>query len=140
MKATGLAAWIIPALLLCPAAHASQGNTQPVVTPQETACEALVKGVATAKAPGVTPPVITRKVEAKYSLAAFKAKAAGVVIVCAVIDAQGRVNRSAVKQSADPTLESPAIEALKRWRFRPAQLNGVPVPIAVELELVFALR
>jgi protein TonB len=132
--------WIAALLLLSPATQATQGPPPQQAPLQETACEALVKGVATAKDPGIIHPVITRKVEAKYSIAAYKAQSRGVVILCAVIDTRGRVDRSAVKRTDDPLLDAPALDALKQWRFRPAQLNGAPVPIAVELEFVFALR
>ena len=138
--ATAPTTWIAAVLLLSTAAQASQGNPQQEAAPQETACEAVVKGVATGKAPGITQPVITRKVEAKYTPAAYKAKASGVVILCAVINPQGRVDRSAVKRSDNSLLDPSALDALKRWRFRPARLNDRPVAIAVELEFVFNLR
>lgn len=135
-----ISSWVAAVLLLSPGFQLNQGPPAQQAPLQETACEALAKGVATMKSPGITQPVITRKVEAKYSVGAYKAKVSGAVILCAIVDTKGRIDRLAVKSSADPLLEEPALEALKRWRFRPAQLNGVPVSVAVELEFVFTLR
>ena len=39
-----------------------------------------------------------------------------------------------------PLLDQSALEAAKQWEFKPALLNGEPVPVLVMLELNFTLR
>ncbi len=49
------------------------------------------------------------------------------VIVYAVINVEGKMEQISVKQSPDPMLIEPMINALSKWIFRPARLNGEPV-------------
>jgi TonB family protein len=37
-------------------------------------------------------------------------------------------------------LDENAIQALKQWRFRPGMRNGVPVDVALNIEVNFNLR
>ena len=50
------------------------------------------------------------------------------VIVYGEINLEGRLERISVKESPDPALNAPVLEALSKWIFRPARLNGEPVP------------
>ncbi len=51
------------------------------------------------------------------------------VIVYAVINAEGKAEQLSVKQSPDSLLNTPIMNALSEWIFRPAQLNGEPIAI-----------
>jgi protein TonB len=73
-----------------------------------------------------------------YPRIAQNARVEGVVILEAVIDAQGRVERVGVLRSI-PQLDQAAIEAVKQWTFTPTLLNGVPVPIVMTVTLNFEL-
>jgi len=53
------------------------------------------------------------------------------VIVYAIINAQGKLQQVSVKQSPDERLNEPALTALSKWTFRPAEANGHPVAVKV---------
>lgn len=51
----------------------------------------------------------------------------GMVVIYAVIKADGTLGGLRVLSSPDPELEFVASEAVKQWRYQPAKLNGHPV-------------
>ena len=53
------------------------------------------------------------------------------VVLYAVVDAEGKVGHISVKQTPDPRVSGPIIEALRKWVFHPAQLNDKPVAVKV---------
>lgn len=55
------------------------------------------------------------------------------VVVYAVINAEGKMERLSVKGSPDWQLNEPLLKALEKWTFRPAVLNGTPVSVKVLL-------
>lgn len=84
----------------------------------------------------VRAPVRTRYVEPKYPLQAQWAKVGGTVIIEAAIGADGGVTDARVLESV-PMLDKAAIDAVRQWRFRPATVNGQPLPIVVRVEVAF---
>lgn len=63
----------------------------------------------------------------------------GVVILEAVINVRGEVERLRVMRSA-PLLDRAAVDAVQRWRYTPTLLNGVPVPVLLTITVHFTLR
>ena len=55
------------------------------------------------------------------------------VVIYAVVEKDGKVARISVKQTPDPRMSDPIVQALSKWVFRPAQLNGQPVAVKVLL-------
>ena len=51
----------------------------------------------------------------------------------------GRVTEAKVQQSV-PMLDDAAIEAVRQWEYRPTLLNGVPVPVVMDVTVNFQLR
>jgi TonB family protein len=45
-----------------------------------------------------------------------------------------------ILRSLYPDLDASAIDAVKRWRFKPAVLRGHAVPALVEVEMTFKLK
>jgi TonB family protein len=72
----------------------------------------------------------------------MRAKIQGVVVVEAVVDVDGRVDRARVAQSLDSTygLDEQALAAVRQWTFTPGQLNGDRVPVLVVLMVSFRLH
>jgi protein TonB len=64
----------------------------------------------------------------------------GTVIVEAIIDQQGQVTSVRVLKSLPMGLDNAAAEAVKKWRFRPAELNGKPVTVYFVLTVNFTLQ
>jgi TonB family protein len=54
-----------------------------------------------------------------------------VIVVYAVMDTQGGLQRLSVRQSPNQRLNASILAALAHWKFQPAQLNGHPVPLKV---------
>jgi protein TonB len=74
-----------------------------------------------------------------YPRIAQDAKIQGVVVLEAIIDTEGRIDRLRVLRSA-PLLDEAAIAAVKEWRYTPTQLNGVPVPVLMTITVHFRLH
>jgi hypothetical protein len=55
------------------------------------------------------------------------------VVVAAVVDKEGKVSHLTVKQTPDARVSGPIVQALSKWIFRPAFLNGQPVAVKVLL-------
>jgi periplasmic protein TonB len=74
-----------------------------------------------------------------YPPVAQRARVEGVVILEAVIDAQGRVASVRVLRSI-ALLDQAAADAVKQWRFTPALLNAEPVPVVMTVTVNFTLQ
>ncbi|PYT09492.1 MAG: hypothetical protein DMF49_01990 [Acidobacteria bacterium] len=79
------------------------------------------------------------KVEPEYPEMARKARVEGKVIIEAVIDTDGNVVDVKVLRSI-PLLDKAAIEAVKRWKYRPAMQHGRPVKVYFTVVVEFNLR
>jgi TonB family protein len=86
-----------------------------------------------------TAPVLLVKTEPAYSEEARKGKVQGTVILLIEIDSNGRPRDIRVRRPLGFGLEERAVEAVSRWRFRPAYRNGKPVPCSAEVEVNFRL-
>ena len=88
---------------------------------------------------GVTVPQVIYSPEPAFSDEARKAKQQGVVTLLLVVGKDGRPYNIRVGQSLGMGLDEKAIEAVTRWRFRPATLNGQPVATQIAVEVDFHL-
>jgi len=61
------------------------------------------------------------------------------LVVYAIINTEGKFEQISVKQSPDMQLNQPLLDALSKWVFRPAELNGEPVPAKVLLGIPVSL-
>jgi TonB family protein len=87
----------------------------------------------------VSAPQIITKVEPEYSEEARKAKYQGVVMLSIVVDANGIPRDIKVVRPLGLGLDEKAIEAVQRWRFRPAMKGGKPVAVTANVEVNFRL-
>jgi TonB family protein len=88
---------------------------------------------------GVSAPVPTYKPEPEYSEEARKAKWQGAVLLELVVDADGVPQNIRVIRSLGLGLDQKAIEAVQKWRFKPGQKDGKPVPVSANIEVNFRL-
>ena len=88
---------------------------------------------------GVTAPVPLNAVEAQYTDAARRTKIQGICLVRLIVDAWGMPQNPRVIRSLDPGLEENAVEAVKKYRFKPAMKGNVPVPVMITVEVNFRL-
>ena len=88
---------------------------------------------------GVSAPTILSKVEPEYSEEARKAKWQGEVGLAVVVDANGNPTSIKVTRSLGLGLDEKAIEAVSKWRFRPAMKDGKPVAVSANIVVNFRL-
>jgi TonB family protein len=88
---------------------------------------------------GVSAPVPIFKVEPEYSEEARKAKFQGTVLLSIVVDETGKTRDIKVLRALGLGLDEKAIEAVMKWRFRPAVKDGKPVAVAANVEVNFRL-
>jgi len=62
------------------------------------------------------------------------------VIIEAIIDRNGNVTDARVLKPLPLGLDASALEAVKRWKFKPGTLNGQPVPVIYNLTVNFRLQ
>jgi TonB family protein len=87
----------------------------------------------------VRAPVKIKDVKPVYPPIAQSARVSGIVIVEAVIGADGRVGDVRVLRSI-PLLDQAAIDAVRQWEFVPTLLNGAPTAIIMTMTVNFALE
>jgi len=87
----------------------------------------------------VTIPEAIFSPEPSFSEEARKAKAQGIVLLTVVVGKDGRPYDLRIAQSLGMGLDEKAIEAVTRWRFRPATLNGQPIASRVAVQVDFHL-
>lgn len=90
----------------------------------------------------VKAPVVieSTRVTPQYTEIARRARIQGLVIIEAVIDRQGNVTEARIIKGLPMGLENEALNAVKRWKFRPGTLNGQPVPVYFNLSVNFRLE
>jgi TonB family protein len=88
---------------------------------------------------GVTVPQVIFNPEPSFSDEARKAKAQGIVMLLLVVGKDGHPYDIHVGQSLGMGLDEKAIEAVNRWRFRPATLNGQAVATQIAVQVDFRL-
>ena len=101
----------------------------PTTTPVDSAA-------ISAQQPGLVPPKLIKSVAATVSLDELRDFERGDVVIDAVVDATGQVTTMNVL-SGPPSLHRPAMEALKKYKYEPATLNGKPVPAHVTAKIHF---
>jgi len=93
-------------------------------------------------AEGVKAPLPLRQVKPGYTRDAMRALQEGVIYLEAIVRSDGTVGdvRPLLTLEPEHGLTAQAIAAFKQWRFRPATLGGVPVPVVTTVELTFTVR
>jgi protein TonB len=88
---------------------------------------------------GVSAPVPVFHPEPEYSEEARKAKWQGSVVLQIVVDDAGVPQEIKVIHSVGLGLDQKAIEAVRKWRFKPGLKDGKPVPVSANIEVNFRL-
>ena len=88
---------------------------------------------------GVAAPQLLFAPDPEFSDEARRAKFQGVCVVSLVVDAQGNPQRVQVVRHLGMGLDQKALAAVKQYRFKPATLQGKPVPVEVNIEVTFRI-
>ena len=112
-----------------------------LVAVRPAAAQSLPSGVYRAGDDGVTSPRAVQQVAPGYPIEAMHAGVHGVVRLEAIVGADGSVQDVRVVKSLDRTygLDAEAVRAAKAWRFEAGLKDGSPVPVALTLEMTFAI-
>ena len=84
-------------------------------------------------------PVLLSKIEPEYSDEARRAHLSGAVMLRIEVDTRGLAQNITVRQGLGLGLDERAVDAVRRWRFRPAAVNGKPVVTTALVEVFFRL-
>ncbi len=88
---------------------------------------------------GVSAPALLRKVEPEYSEEARQKKYQGSVLLYIQIDPSGKAINVRVLHSLGLGLDEKAMEAVKKWKFRPGYKDGKAVTVESQVEVNFRL-
>jgi TonB family protein len=89
---------------------------------------------------GISPPRLLHEVRPDYTDEARRAGLTGEVVLEIVVRRDGSVGDVRVLQGLGLGLDRRAIDAVKQWRFTPAQRLGRVVDVLVEVAVEFRLR
>lgn len=107
--------------------------------PPPAAAAAPTAEAPVAAAAGDRPqPIADQSPPPSYPPAALRRGDSGTVVVRVDVDATGYPsNVTIIERSGSRDLDRAASDAVRRWRFQPAQSNGQPVPGSIEVPFDF---
>jgi TonB family protein len=88
---------------------------------------------------GVAAPQLIFAPDPEFSDEARRAKFQGICVVSLIVDPQGNPQRVQVVRHLGMGLDEKAVDAVKQYRFKPATLQGKPVPVEVNIEVTFRI-
>jgi len=89
----------------------------------------------------VLPPTLIKSVEPKYPHNDLSRPANGqtVVVVALVVDRKGHPTNIHIDRSGGDAFDKNAMEAVSRYLFKPATLNGQPVSVTIDIVVRFQI-
>lgn len=87
-----------------------------------------------------TPPVPVKTPPPQYPSALKREGVAGIVTVAIVVDEKGVVTSATINKSSNPEFEAPSIEAVKKWKFKPATKDNQAIASKVIVPLHFTVE
>jgi periplasmic protein TonB len=88
---------------------------------------------------GVSAPKAIYNPDPEYSEEARKAKYQGTCVLSLIVGPDGKPRDIRVARSLGLGLDEKAIQAVNQWKFEPAQKDGRPVAVAINVEVQFRL-
>ena len=86
---------------------------------------------------GIKPPTATSAPDPKFPELPADAENRGTVVLLIGVNTRGRVEAVRVLRSDQAAFEKSAVDTVKKWKFKPAQKDGHPVPVQVTVEMKF---
>ena len=75
----------------------------------------------------------------EYTDKARKAKINGTVVLSLIVTSEGEARDVRVTKSLTVDLDIKAVEAVRKWKFKPATKDGQPVAVQISAEATFRL-
>lgn len=88
---------------------------------------------------GIAAPRKTVDAQPVYPPIAQSARVEGIVIIEVIISETGEVTSAKILRSV-PLLDAAALDAVRKWRFEPARLNGDAIPVVMTVTVNFQLN
>ena len=88
---------------------------------------------------GMMPPKVLNSIDPSSNEFAQKYGIAGMELLRTVVDANGVPRQMAIARPIGFGLDEKAVEAVKNSHFKPAMLNGQPVPVVIDLVVTFRI-
>ncbi len=88
---------------------------------------------------GVSAPRALYDPDAEYSEEARRVKYQGTVLLAMIVTPEGTTRDIHVLRSLGMGLDEKAMDAVQRWRFKPAEKDGRPVAVMIQVEVSFHL-
>ena len=88
---------------------------------------------------GMMPPKVLNSIDPSSNEYAQKYGIAGMELLRTVVDASGIPRQMAIARPIGFGLDEKAVEAVKNSHFKPAMLNGQPVPVVIDLVVTFRI-
>ncbi|MDH5706046.1 MAG: TonB family protein [Candidatus Aminicenantes bacterium] len=85
-------------------------------------------------------PTPIRRIKPIYPEKCKKEKIEGTVVLEIKIDAEGNVIDAKILKSVHPDIDKAAMEAIKKWKYKPVLKDGKPVPVVFAVTINFWLR
>lgn len=86
---------------------------------------------------GMKPPKATSAPDPKFPDLPADAEPRGTVVLLIGVSAKGHVEAVRVLRSDEAAFEKSAVMTVRKWRFKPAEKDGHPVPVQVTVEMKF---
>ncbi len=102
--------------------------------------QALLNDQAYAVSGDITPPQLTEVASPDYTAEARRKKIEGSVTMTIVVSKRGDVTDARVVQGLGYGLDENALLAVKEWKYKPAERNGEPVAVKMEVSVNFYLN
>jgi TonB family protein len=88
---------------------------------------------------GVTNPIPLVSPEAEFSDEARRNKYQGICMISVIVDSRGYPRNPRVVRSLGMGLDEKALDAVQKYRFKPATKDGKPVAVMIGVEVDFRL-
>jgi TonB family protein len=88
---------------------------------------------------GMTPPRVLNSIDPSSNEYAQKYGIAGMELLRTVVDATGVPRQMAIARPIGFGLDEKAVDAIKNSHFKPATMNGQPVPVVIDLVVTFRI-
>jgi len=86
------------------------------------------------------PPEPIKHVQPEYPKEALEKGLEGRVLVEAVIDENGNVIDARIEYSDNEIFNEAALAAMRKMKFKPAKLRGIPVKVRIIQPFIFSLK
>jgi protein TonB len=133
---------ILPAVIvaLFMLGAAAQSTTSDAKADTKADAKAQAIGQAVAITDEITPPRLAEVASPDYTAEARKRKIEGSVTVAIVVDKKGDVIDAKVVKGLGYGLDENAIRAVKEWKYKPAERDGEPITVKMEVTVDFYLN